>query len=238
MKAAPGSSQPSSAGTMRRCPLEEIGRNSVSPWTRPRTMASMVAHRRGRLVALRLRAMTRLTPASRRATASWSRSRWVAMLASAPIAMAADGVGLCGRTDDRVVTYCGLHLIVFFTALVIVLSLVQGRLESRKERSSRISSACGARRYSGAALPRPSCERGYLHQPSSGTPISFSRRVSVPSAERRQRAVLDPEQRPRRPRSAARPTRRPRAAGRAGPPLTTSAIAGSAATASRRNQVP
>ena len=35
VKPAPGSGQPSSAGTMRRWPLEEIGRNSVSPWTRP-----------------------------------------------------------------------------------------------------------------------------------------------------------------------------------------------------------
>ena len=40
VKAAPGSSQPASAGTIRRWPLEEIGRNSVSPWTTPRTSAS------------------------------------------------------------------------------------------------------------------------------------------------------------------------------------------------------
>jgi hypothetical protein len=56
------------------------------------------------------------------------------LLVLAPAALAADGVGLYGRTDDRVVTYAGFILIVFFTALVIVLSLVQGRLESRKER--------------------------------------------------------------------------------------------------------
>ena len=39
VKAAPGSSQPRKAGTIRRCPVLEIGRNSVSPWTMPRTMA-------------------------------------------------------------------------------------------------------------------------------------------------------------------------------------------------------
>ena len=39
VKAAPGSSQPRNAGTIRRCPVLEIGRNSVSPWTMPRTMA-------------------------------------------------------------------------------------------------------------------------------------------------------------------------------------------------------
>ena len=39
VNAAPGSSQPKNAGTMRRCAVLETGRNSVSPWTIPRTMA-------------------------------------------------------------------------------------------------------------------------------------------------------------------------------------------------------
>jgi len=55
-------------------------------------------------------------------------------LAVAPAALAADGVGLYGRTDDRVVTYAGFIIIAFFAILVIVLSIVQGRLEGRKER--------------------------------------------------------------------------------------------------------
>jgi hypothetical protein len=58
----------------------------------------------------------------------------VALLVAAPGAMAADGVGLWGRTDDRVVTYWAFAVIAFFAVLVIVLSLVQIRLESRKER--------------------------------------------------------------------------------------------------------
>src|SRR5690606_31341578 len=33
------SSQPNSHGTIARCPDEEIGMNSESPWTMPRTMA-------------------------------------------------------------------------------------------------------------------------------------------------------------------------------------------------------
>ncbi len=41
VNAAPGSSQPRKAGTIRRWPVLEIGRNSVSPWTIPRTIASM-----------------------------------------------------------------------------------------------------------------------------------------------------------------------------------------------------
>src|SRR3954453_9432363 len=40
VNAEPGSSQPTNAGTMRRCPVLEIGRNSVSPCTMPRTIAS------------------------------------------------------------------------------------------------------------------------------------------------------------------------------------------------------
>ena len=40
VKAAPGSSQPANAGTMRRWAVLEIGRNSVSPCMIPRTIAS------------------------------------------------------------------------------------------------------------------------------------------------------------------------------------------------------
>jgi O-antigen/teichoic acid export membrane protein len=58
----------------------------------------------------------------------------VALLGVASPAFAADGVGLWGRTDDKVVTYWGFGLMIFFTVLVTVLSLIQGRLESRKER--------------------------------------------------------------------------------------------------------
>lgn len=56
------------------------------------------------------------------------------LAAFAPSALAADGVGLWGRTDDKVVTYFGFACIVFFGVLVTVLSLIQTRLENRKER--------------------------------------------------------------------------------------------------------
>lgn len=59
----------------------------------------------------------------------------VALLAVAPAAFAADGVGLYGRTDDKVVTYFAFAVMVFFTVIVIVFSVVQGRLDSRKERA-------------------------------------------------------------------------------------------------------
>jgi hypothetical protein len=57
-----------------------------------------------------------------------------ALLVSAPGAMAADGVGLYGRTDDKVVTFFMFGVMIFFVVLVIVLSLIQIRLEGRKER--------------------------------------------------------------------------------------------------------
>ncbi|HEX6116591.1 MAG TPA: hypothetical protein VFY99_05780 [Solirubrobacterales bacterium] len=58
----------------------------------------------------------------------------VALLVTASPAMAADGVGLWGRTDDKVITYWGFGLMAFFALLVVGLSILQNRLESRKER--------------------------------------------------------------------------------------------------------
>jgi hypothetical protein len=58
----------------------------------------------------------------------------LALLASAPAAMAADGVGLYGRTDDKVITFFAFGAIAFFTILVIGLSLLQIRMENRQER--------------------------------------------------------------------------------------------------------
>ena len=59
----------------------------------------------------------------------------LALLVAAPAAMAADGVGLWGRTDDKVITYSSFVVIAFFAILVIVLSILQSRLETRKERA-------------------------------------------------------------------------------------------------------
>jgi hypothetical protein len=58
-------------------------------------------------------------------------------LALAPGALAADGVGLWGRTDDKVITFFAFAVMAFFAILVTVLSLIQIRLESRKERLQR-----------------------------------------------------------------------------------------------------
>lgn len=59
----------------------------------------------------------------------------VGLLALAPVAHAADGVGLYGRTDDKVVTFFAFGVIAFFAVLVVALSLIQIRLENRKDRA-------------------------------------------------------------------------------------------------------
>ena len=56
------------------------------------------------------------------------------MLVVAPAAMAENGVGLAGPTTDKTVTFFCFGVIAFFAALVIVMSLIQGKLERRKER--------------------------------------------------------------------------------------------------------
>ncbi len=52
----------------------------------------------------------------------------------APLAMAADGYGLAGRVTDKTITFFCFGVIAFFPILVITLSLIQWKLESRKER--------------------------------------------------------------------------------------------------------
>ena len=68
-----------------------------------------------------------------------------ALLVTAPAAMAADGVGIYGRTDDKVVTFFAFGLIAFFAILVTVLSLIQIRLDSRKERRTQDLERLGSR---------------------------------------------------------------------------------------------
>jgi len=58
----------------------------------------------------------------------------VSALVSAPLAFAENGVGVAGPTTDKTITFFCFGVIAFFAVLVIVLSIVQGRLEARKER--------------------------------------------------------------------------------------------------------
>jgi hypothetical protein len=66
-------------------------------------------------------------------TASALLSIWALMLVAAPAALAENGVGLAGPTTDKTVTFFCFGVIAFFAVLVIAMSLLQGKLEKRKE---------------------------------------------------------------------------------------------------------
>jgi len=57
-----------------------------------------------------------------------------ALLLAAPAAFADNGTGLAGPTTDKTVTFFCFGVMGFFVLLVVVLSLIQGSLERRKER--------------------------------------------------------------------------------------------------------
>lgn len=55
------------------------------------------------------------------------------LVVAAPAAIADNGAGLAGPVTDKTVTFFCFGVIAFFAILVIGLSLIQGRLEKRKE---------------------------------------------------------------------------------------------------------
>jgi hypothetical protein len=55
------------------------------------------------------------------------------LLLAAPAFAGDNGEGLVGETDDRIVTFVSLGLIVAFSVLVTLLSVLQNALERRKE---------------------------------------------------------------------------------------------------------
>jgi hypothetical protein len=65
----------------------------------------------------------------------------------APLALAAEdhGQGLYGETDDKVVTDAGFILIAAFPLLILTLSLIQWRLDKRKDARKRAAKAREAR---------------------------------------------------------------------------------------------
>ncbi|HEV3318533.1 MAG TPA: hypothetical protein VG053_02230 [Solirubrobacteraceae bacterium] len=69
----------------------------------------------------------------RRLTTTLSTSMLM-LLVLAPAALAEnDGRGWYGATNDKVVTNAGFIVIVFFPTFVFVMSMIQRRLEKRKE---------------------------------------------------------------------------------------------------------
>jgi hypothetical protein len=56
----------------------------------------------------------------------------ISLALAAPAMAARGGEGTYGKYDDKVVTNFGFGLIIFFTALVLLLSIAQSLLERRK----------------------------------------------------------------------------------------------------------
>jgi putative copper export protein len=73
------------------------------------------------------------TPSRRAQAISALLAALAASILAAPAALADNGTGLAGPVTDKTVTFFCFGVIIFFAALVIVLSLIQGRLERRKE---------------------------------------------------------------------------------------------------------
>lgn len=55
------------------------------------------------------------------------------LLITAQAALASSG-GLLGEVSDKTITFVFFAVIVFFPLMITVLSLIQGRLEARKDR--------------------------------------------------------------------------------------------------------
>jgi hypothetical protein len=54
------------------------------------------------------------------------------LLSELALLAADNGEGLVGETDDRIITFFSLGVVVFFTVLVVLLSALQARLDRRK----------------------------------------------------------------------------------------------------------
>lgn len=70
---------------------------------------------------------------------------------SAPMAFAqASGEGAYGETDDKIVTSAAFIVIAFFPLLVLLVSLLQWRLEKRKDaKKAAVKTAGGDARWRG-----------------------------------------------------------------------------------------
>lgn len=72
------------------------------------------------------------------------------LLVLAPAALAEnDGRGWYGATNDKVVTNAGFIVIVFFPTFVFVMSMIQRRLEKRKEASKAAKQQLGGAEWHG-----------------------------------------------------------------------------------------
>ena len=57
----------------------------------------------------------------------------MSLLAQIVVFASDNGEGLVGETDDRIITFFSLGVVIFFTLVVILGSTLQGALEKRKD---------------------------------------------------------------------------------------------------------
>ena len=57
----------------------------------------------------------------------------ISLALTAPAMASDNGEGLVGETDDRIITFFSLGVVVFFFTVVCLGSFIQSRLEKRKE---------------------------------------------------------------------------------------------------------
>ena len=65
------------------------------------------------------------------------------LLATVP-ALAANGEGIAGETNDKIVTFFSLGVVLFFPLLILLLNVLHHRLEKRKEQRKAASARAGA----------------------------------------------------------------------------------------------
>ena len=57
------------------------------------------------------------------------------LLAAAPASARDNGEGLAGELSDKTVTFFSLGVVLFFVVVVVVGTVIQGRLEKRKQQN-------------------------------------------------------------------------------------------------------
>ena len=73
-------------------------------------------------------------PVLRRLSTSLLAALTMLLVLAGPVLAHDGGEGLYGLTDDKVITNAGFILIIFFVLFIFVMSMIQWRLELRKER--------------------------------------------------------------------------------------------------------
>ena len=56
----------------------------------------------------------------------------IQLYTAVPALAADDGEGLAGETNDKIITFFALGVLLFFTLVVILGTVIQGRLDRRK----------------------------------------------------------------------------------------------------------